>query len=388
MKPTDIRVRDVSLGYEDFRYRTPIKFGGVALDRVTILNVDDDGRDRGGQGRPRGFGSMPLGNVWAWPSRALTYDQTLAAMKARRRAASPTSTATCRIAGHPIDITHALEPRVPAARPTRSRDVGLGRADPDAGHARRRQPVRRRPARRLRQGPRPELLPHLRPGVPRARPRPLPRRRSSPASTLDRYVLPEPKPRMPLYHLVGALDPLTDADVKQPVGDGLPETLGEWIASRRPDAPEDQAQRRRPRLGRGARRRRRPRSRRRCSDSAASTDVVLLARLQRAVPERRLPARVPDAAEGADAGRVRPRAVHRAADGPRPEGEPGERDARGGEAQAGGDRRIAGRPGEPAAGPRDGLHRRGVQGVQGADADAAAGGRGAEVRACSGACRT
>jgi L-alanine-DL-glutamate epimerase-like enolase superfamily enzyme len=48
---------------------------------------------------------------------------------------------------------------------------------------------------------------------------------------LDRYVLAEPKPRMPLYHLVGALDPLTDADVKARVGDGLPETLGEWIST-------------------------------------------------------------------------------------------------------------------------------------------------------------
>src|SRR2546421_1798462 len=47
----------------------------------------------------------------------------------------------------------------------------------------------------------------------------------------DRYVRPEPQPRMPLYHLVGALDPLTDADVKQRVGDGLPETLPEWIRS-------------------------------------------------------------------------------------------------------------------------------------------------------------
>src|SRR5262249_45675050 len=48
---------------------------------------------------------------------------------------------------------------------------------------------------------------------------------------LGRYGLREPKPRMPLYHLVGALDPLTPADVKTPVGDGLPETLGEWIAA-------------------------------------------------------------------------------------------------------------------------------------------------------------
>jgi L-alanine-DL-glutamate epimerase-like enolase superfamily enzyme len=48
---------------------------------------------------------------------------------------------------------------------------------------------------------------------------------------LDRYTLRRPKPRMPLYHLVGALDPLTNADVKTPVGDGLPETLGQWIAA-------------------------------------------------------------------------------------------------------------------------------------------------------------
>jgi L-alanine-DL-glutamate epimerase-like enolase superfamily enzyme len=46
---------------------------------------------------------------------------------------------------------------------------------------------------------------------------------------LDRYTLRDPKPRLPLYHLVGALDPLTDADVQKRIGDGLPETLGQWI---------------------------------------------------------------------------------------------------------------------------------------------------------------
>src|SRR5947209_6500018 len=39
-RPTDIRVRGVSYRTEDFLYRTPIKFGGVALDRATLLNVD------------------------------------------------------------------------------------------------------------------------------------------------------------------------------------------------------------------------------------------------------------------------------------------------------------------------------------------------------------
>jgi len=46
---------------------------------------------------------------------------------------------------------------------------------------------------------------------------------------LDRYILRKPKDRMPLYHLVGAVDPVTASDVHQKVGDGLPEHLAEWI---------------------------------------------------------------------------------------------------------------------------------------------------------------
>ena len=30
---------------------------------------------------------------------------------------------------------------------------------------------------------------------------------------LDKYTLRQPQQRMPLYHLIGALDPLTDADI-------------------------------------------------------------------------------------------------------------------------------------------------------------------------------
>ena len=48
---------------------------------------------------------------------------------------------------------------------------------------------------------------------------------------LDAYVHARPQPAMPLYHLVGALDPLTEGDLSERVGDGLPETLAEWIAA-------------------------------------------------------------------------------------------------------------------------------------------------------------
>jgi L-alanine-DL-glutamate epimerase-like enolase superfamily enzyme len=45
----------------------------------------------------------------------------------------------------------------------------------------------------------------------------------------DTYTSSVPKKSMPLYHLVGALDPLTGSDVQEPINDGVPETLHEWI---------------------------------------------------------------------------------------------------------------------------------------------------------------
>ncbi len=107
MKSTNVRIEDVSFSYEDFRYRTPIKFGGTALDRVTILNVNVAVRTLAGKAC-RGFGSMPLGNVWSFPSQTLTYDQTLGAMKALvERIAKITR--GCTEFGHPIDLTWTLE---------------------------------------------------------------------------------------------------------------------------------------------------------------------------------------------------------------------------------------------------------------------------------------
>src|SRR5207253_1029615 len=46
---------------------------------------------------------------------------------------------------------------------------------------------------------------------------------------LDRYLLKDPKQRMPLYHLIGALDPIVESDIQKRINDGLPETLPEWI---------------------------------------------------------------------------------------------------------------------------------------------------------------
>ena len=94
--------------YEDFLYRTPIKFGGTALDRVTLVNVECTVRTVGGK-IGRGFGSMPLGNVWSFPSRVLDYDATLTAMKTLVERID-SIVGHCTEVGHPIDLAWTLEP--------------------------------------------------------------------------------------------------------------------------------------------------------------------------------------------------------------------------------------------------------------------------------------
>src|SRR5207249_11454 len=46
---------------------------------------------------------------------------------------------------------------------------------------------------------------------------------------LDRYVSRQPKARMPVYHLIGALDPIGSDDTRDMILDTLPQTLPEWI---------------------------------------------------------------------------------------------------------------------------------------------------------------
>ncbi len=101
-----IQVEDVSFGYQDYRYRTPMKFGGNVVERVTLLNVNCTVRRSDGR-VAHGFGSMSMGNVWSFP--ALPYETTLPAMKAlAARVAAITKDSKVR--GHPIDINIALEP--------------------------------------------------------------------------------------------------------------------------------------------------------------------------------------------------------------------------------------------------------------------------------------
>ncbi len=347
MKSTDIRIEDVAHHYEDFLYRTPIKFGGMALDRVTLVNVECTVRTVGGK-TGRGFGSMPLGNVWSFPSRVLDYDATLAAMKALVERID-------RIVGrlHGSRPSHrpglALEPEYHKAAAEVTAELRLAEPIPplctlvaaSAFDAALHDAFGKAHGLNCYHTYGPDFLYHdlghyL--GDEFA------------GESLQQYLSREPQPRMPLYHLIGALDPIESSDIRQRLDDGLPETLPEWIRANglthlkiklngddlgwdvdrvvRIDRVTAETQRQR---GVGAW----------CYSldfNERCPNVGYLLEFLAKVRER-------------SAGWVRAHRLHRAADGPRPGGAPRQRHARGGAAAAGGHRRIAARPGEPDGWP-------------------------------------
>jgi L-alanine-DL-glutamate epimerase-like enolase superfamily enzyme len=225
-KTTDVSIDDISFSYEDYLYRTPIKFGGSVVDKVTLLNVNCVVKNRAGKSA-KGFGSMPMGNVWSFPSRKLTYDQTLAAMKALAVKIHKIAGAY-KAAGHPVDIGHALEPEFLKAALEVNRELKLAEPVPKLCTLCAASPfdaaIHDAYGKLLGMscyktyGP--EFMSHDLSHYLGSKFK---------GEYLDRYVEKTPKPRMPMYHLVGAVDPIVEADITKRLNDGIPEALPDWI---------------------------------------------------------------------------------------------------------------------------------------------------------------
>ena len=105
-KTTDIRIQNVSTQTTQIKYRSPMKFGGRVVEDVVIFDVVVDVETVDGR-RGSGFGSMPIGNVWGWPSSTLSNEDTLRAMvDLAQRIAEQGSSAD--LQGHPLEITTAF----------------------------------------------------------------------------------------------------------------------------------------------------------------------------------------------------------------------------------------------------------------------------------------
>jgi L-alanine-DL-glutamate epimerase-like enolase superfamily enzyme len=221
---TAARIDSLDIDFADFRYRAPYKFGGREVDKVTMLNVRCRLSTRAGKSAD-GNAAMSMGNVWAFP--ALPYDTTLAAMKtlAERFARI---TRDYKDYAHPLDVNHELEPEYLKAAAEVSREMSLTTPVPklctivsyspiDAAlhdafgrlhgrnsfHACGRDFVRYDLAHYLNDEFKGEYL--------------------------DSYVSRHAAPRVRMYHSVGASDALDASELKTHIGDGLPETLEDWI---------------------------------------------------------------------------------------------------------------------------------------------------------------
>ncbi|QDU79602.1 hypothetical protein Pla110_13130 [Polystyrenella longa] len=224
--PHDVRIQEVSCEIESVVFRTPLKFGGRVVSKAELLNVFVTVERRDGH-LAEGFGSMPLGNIWAWPTDKVEPETTLEIMKKFGEEVARIANAYTPY-GHALEISFQLSAEY----------YHLGRTLPGRmGH----DVVMPELAQLVAASP---FDAALHDAYGRAQDLNSYNTLSSEfmnedlafylddqfeGEYLDKYTLREPTKTLPLYHLVGALDPLTDGDIENRIGDGMPETLGEWI---------------------------------------------------------------------------------------------------------------------------------------------------------------
>lgn len=228
MKNTDITITSVEIELMPYRFRTPLKFGGVVLDQVTDLNATVRVKNRDGK-EAVGFGSMPLSNLWAFPSKVLTFDETRQLMMDLAKEIQMVTESYDEY-GHPIEINHELEPIYLKMAKSLSQQLSLKQDIPKLCTL-----VTASPFDAAIHDAYGKLLglncfstysaEYMTHDVSHYL------NDEFAGEFLDQYVSTTAKPEMALYHLVGALDPLTEDDIATRINDGLPETLPEWITA-------------------------------------------------------------------------------------------------------------------------------------------------------------
>ena len=225
-KPTDITVRETELFFLPVSTRMPLKFGAQVVTRALCARVRVRVEDRQGRSA-EGWGETPLSVAWVWPS-TLTWDEREERMRAftMRLAQEVVSAGGF---GHPLELGHAFQ----------EHHLEKLRSELNHGHA--------------------EEMPHLATLVCHSlfdlaiydafgqlHARPVFEMLSAewlgadlahflePAATFAGkwpadFLTPR-RERLPVWHLVGGLDPIERADLtgSEP-NDGYPILLRDWI---------------------------------------------------------------------------------------------------------------------------------------------------------------
>ncbi len=227
MLPTDASIKQVSATTIRHPYRTPMKFGGRVVEAVVLQRVRVQLEDRAGKRQASGVGEMTLGSAWAWPSQVLSpaHVEQIVIELAQRAAWAASQ---LKMIDHPLRLSRQVVAEVTAAASQLASERQLPEQIPqlavlvacaavDAAildaygrlHGRSSFQLLGQAWTGADLG---HFLGQRFQGV-----------------DLDQFIRPTPHPSLGLYHLVGALDPLTASEIDHPVRDGLPETLEAWI---------------------------------------------------------------------------------------------------------------------------------------------------------------
>jgi L-alanine-DL-glutamate epimerase-like enolase superfamily enzyme len=225
-KKSDIRIEHISFGYDEHLFRAPVGFAGAVVNRATIVTVRCSVRTAGGK-VANGFGSMPFNHTFSFPSKTLSNETKNEAMKALAAELARVTGGNQEF-GHPLDLNWDLAPLYLKAAAEVSARLRL--ADPipklctlvtaAAFDAAIHDAFGKAHGTNCFNTYGREFMSH----------------------DLSRYLgaeykgkypgdylLRQHKARMTLCHLISAVDPIEDFDNTNPVKDGLPETLPEWI---------------------------------------------------------------------------------------------------------------------------------------------------------------
>ena len=225
-KKSGVRIERISYRYKEHLFRAPLKFALTVVDRQTVLTVECTVRTAAGQ-VATGFGTLPLNDTFSFPSKTLSHGVKLGAMKALAEQIAKI-TEGYKEYGHPIDINWELAPSYLRAAAEVSQRLRL--ADPlpklctlvtaGAFDAAVHDAFGKVHALNCFHTYGPEFMNHDLSHYLGAEYK---------GEYPNRYIQSEPKARMPLCHLISAIDPIEESDNTKPIKDGLPETLAEWI---------------------------------------------------------------------------------------------------------------------------------------------------------------
>ncbi len=221
-----ITLKSVTNTTGNFTYRQPMKFGGRVVEDVCILRTDVVISVAGSRKKITGTGEMTMGNAWAWPSKIPGKITLKILLQLADKVAARVSEAG--LSGDPLQVTHQIgQIREQVVREMVA-DMKIAEGIPLLAAMLATSPLEAAVHDAFGRGHganafqcmtseflNDDLSVYL--GEEFAGKYP------------GDFISAAPKPTMPLYHLVGALDPLSDQDLKQKLNDGWPETLEQWL---------------------------------------------------------------------------------------------------------------------------------------------------------------